>query len=221
MLDLIPSWSDAVVLIAIATIGAVAGLFVSSSARRFTPSSGAASTPPRAQLRWVPLLVSVLFVLVAWKLGSTWALPAYLFFVAAGMLLALVDIQHQLLPNKMLIRTLAVGAALLIVAAVLDGDWAGLGRAVVGGLLLFAFYLVLALLSPTALGMGDVKFSIVIGMFLAFQSWDVLVFGSLAGFVVGGMVSAWVLLSRHGDSSGKVAFGPSMLLGAMAALALT
>lgn len=223
MLDFFQSWSDVALLIATTAIGAVAGRYVSSAARQFIPASRehvlVASAPARH--RWVPPALAALFLLLTWRLGDSWALPAYLFFAAAGMLLALVDVTHQLLPNKILLRAGAIGAALLVLAAALDDDWDSLARAAAGGLLLFAVYLILALLPPASLGMGDVKFSIVIGMFLAFRSWDVLVFGSLAGFVVGGMVSAWVLLSRHGDSSGKVAFGPSMLLGAMAALALT
>src|SRR5680860_1091663 len=109
------------------------------------------------------------------------------------MLLACIDIAHHLLPNKVILVSLVMGVALLAVAAGLADDWHALFRALAGGALLFALYPVLALISPASMGMGDVKLAALIGVFLAFQAWETLLFGTLAGFVAGALMSAAVL----------------------------
>jgi leader peptidase (prepilin peptidase)/N-methyltransferase len=99
------------------------------------------------------------------------------------------------------------------------GDPAALGRAVAGAAVLFAAYLVLALLAPAGLGMGDVKLAALLGLYLAQLGWAALVDGALAGFVVQAVLALLLLATRRVALRGYVPFGPAMLAGAALAVA--
>ena len=79
-------------------------------------------------------------------------------------------------------------------------------------------YLVLALIAPAGLGMGDVKLAAVLGLFLGFQGWGALFVGAVLASVVGMVVGFAVLASRRGGLRSDVPFGPSMLAGALVAV---
>lgn len=215
-------WNDVAVLVVVTIAGAVIGHHVSGAARNFVPASRP-ELPVRSRVEVphmvVELALAAAFGALAVKFGPQWSLPAYLFFAAAGMLLSLIDLRHQLLPNVIVFRAGAAGAGLLAVAASFESGWESLVRAVAGGGLLFALYLFLALISPASLGLGDVKLAAVIGFFLAFEGWETLLTGTLAGFLLGGLVGLVVLTSRRGSRRTQIPFGPSMLVGAVLALA--
>ena len=103
-------------------------------------------------------------------------------------------------------------------ATVFDADAAR--RAVVGAVALGACYLVLALLGGgSGMGLGDVKLAPTLGALLAWAGWDVWLTGTVAAFLLGG---AWgvVLLARGRGRQARMPFGPFMIAGALAALAL-
>ena len=89
------------------------------------------------------------------------------------MLLALIDLRHRLLPDRVVLPSIAVGAVLLGLAAALEGDWAALLRAAVAAVVLFVVFLVMALISPAGLGMGDVKLAALLGLYLGWLGWNV------------------------------------------------
>ena len=163
-------------------------------------------------------LTAALFVLVASFFGLSWQLPAYLFFVAVAVILTVIDLRHHLLPNAVVLPALVFGFVLLAVAAVGENAWAALLRAVLGALVLFVLYLVLALISPAGLGMGDVKLAAVLGLFLGFQGWGALFVGAFLASIFGALVGLAMLTSRRGGLRSDVPFGPSMLAGALAAV---
>jgi leader peptidase (prepilin peptidase)/N-methyltransferase len=109
---------------------------------------------------------------------------------------------------------LAGGTALLLVAAAADGTWPALLRALLGAVALFTAHLVLALLSPGALGMGDVKLAAVLGLYLGWLGWPAVLLGTLAGFGVQALAALVLLATRRIGLRGELPFGPAMLAGA-------
>jgi leader peptidase (prepilin peptidase)/N-methyltransferase len=69
--------------------------------------------------------------------------------------------------------------------------------------------------------MGDVKLAGLLGLFLGWLGWDALVLGAAAGFVVQAAVALVLLAARRIGLRGELPFGPAMLAGAAAAIALT
>lgn len=196
--------------------GAAVGWFLPRAVLRYSPvTDDPAPATPRPVLM---VLTAALFVLVASFFGLSWQIPAYFFFVAVAVVLTVIDLRHHLLPNAVVLPALIFGFVLLAVAAIAENAWGALLRAVLGALVLFVLYLVLALISPAGLGMGDVKLAAVLGLFLGFQGWGALFIGAVMASVVGMLVGLAVLATRRGGLRSDVPFGPSMLAGALAAV---
>jgi leader peptidase (prepilin peptidase)/N-methyltransferase len=166
----------------------------------------------------VEAATAALFAGTVMVIGVEPELPAYLWFVGVSVTLALTDIDVHRLPNRILYPGTAVGAVLLLVAALVDGDLGSFGRAVAGGAFYFVLFLVLALLARGGFGMGDVKLAFFLGLFLTYQSWDVLGAGIALGIGVGGVWAIALLVARRASRKAKIAFGPAMILGAYLAL---
>lgn len=155
---------------------------------------------------------ALLFVATAFRFADDLrALPAYLSFAAIGIALALIDLEVRRLPNAIVLPAYPVLAVLLAI----DADPPALFRAAIGTAALFAFYLVVALVSPGAMGFGDVKLAGVIGGMTGYLSWGALLVGAFLGFLFGAI--AGVLLIAAGRAVRKTAlpFGPFMILGGL------
>lgn len=163
----------------------------------------------------------LLFAIVAAVLGLVWELPAYLYLACAAVVLGIVDLAEKRLPNAIVHPSLVVLPVLLLCAAALRGAWPQLLGAVEGAGALFAVYLVLALISPAGIGMGDVKLSALLGLALGYLGFFPLLIGGAAGFVVGGLVSLIALLARRVTLRSSIPFGPAMLVGAFVGLLLS
>jgi leader peptidase (prepilin peptidase)/N-methyltransferase len=161
------------------------------------------------------VLTAGLFAVMVMQFGVSWTLPAYLTLAVFAVLLGVIDLQHLRLPNSIVGPFAVLTPILLAVAAVGQETWEPLLRAAIGGAALFVVYLILALISPSGLGMGDVKLAGVLGMYLAFVSWRTLIYGAAGGFVISALVSIILLATRRVDRRAHVPFGPSMLVAAV------
>ena len=200
--------------------GVGAGLLTNRAAGRFPwpPGAGARELlgpgPVAVRPPVVEVATALLAALTVLRTGLSWELPAFLLLAVVGVLLAVVDLQHRLLPNRVVLPALGAGTALLLLAALADGAWDALLRSVLGAAALFAVYLVLALVSPGGLGMGDVKLAALLGLYLGWLGWAAVVLGALAGFVVQAVVALGLLATRRIGLRGELPFGPAMLAGA-------
>ncbi|WP_369133085.1 A24 family peptidase [Modestobacter sp. I12A-02662] len=167
------------------------------------------------------LTTAAVFVLVVLRFGASAELPAFLVLATAAVLLAVVDARHRLLPDRVVLPALAAGAVLLTLAAAATGEWTALLRALLGAAAMFAGFLVLAVLSPSGLGMGDVKLAAVLGLHLGWLGWDAVLVGAVAGFVVQAGGALVLLALRRVRRDSDLPFGPAMLVGAAVAVALT
>jgi leader peptidase (prepilin peptidase)/N-methyltransferase len=174
---------------------------------------GAAVRPPLLEVG-----TAALFALVALRFGASWELPAFLFLAGAGVLLAVIDLRHRLLPNRIVLPSIAVSTVLLLVAALPGQEWTAFLRACAAGAVLFAVFLVMALISPRGMGWGDVKLAALVGLHLGWLGWGVVLLGGAAGFVVQAAVALFLLVGRRIGMRGELPFGPAMLLGAALAI---
>ena len=174
---------------------------------------------------WVPGALAAVAAVVGAVLG--WArlgepdLVAFAVLGVAGTAMGYVDLRRHLLPDRLTVPALMAGGVLLGIAALAGGsgdDWHAYARAwaCAGGLLLV--YLVLALLYPAGLGLGDVKLAGALGLHLGWLGWWGPVVGTVAAFLIGGLVSLALLLARRASRHTAVPFGPSMLGGALVAI---
>lgn len=147
-----------------------------------------------------------------------------LWFVICAVPLWVVDAREHRLPNRWTLL-LAGGGMLLLGAATLlaptSSELTGRGvRMLLAGLIYAGVMFVLHLLSRGGMGMGDVKLAAGLGIYTGWLSWDGLLASVVFGFVIGGVLALLLILTRRATRSTRIAFGPSLLLGAMVPLLL-
>ena len=162
------------------------------------------------------LSCGVLFVAVALVYEDAW--QAVLLAPFSGLLVALsvIDIRHHRIPNVL------VGPAVLVSAVfVLVADLAGGHLDALRGLLGFLAYgvglLIVALIAPKGMGMGDVKLAGLIGLVLGSIGLGLVAVAAAAGILFGG-VGAIVALLLGATRKTRVPYGPFMAAGALLAV---
>jgi leader peptidase (prepilin peptidase)/N-methyltransferase len=160
------------------------------------------------------VLTGALSALLAMRFGISWELPAYIVLAVLAVQLSRIDIAHKLLPNMVVLPLLLAGTIFLAASAALTAAWGDLLRAVISATILFLTYLILAIISPNGIGMGDVKLAAPVGLYLGYLGWSQLFYGGAFGFVVGGLATFVLMRLKTTGTLSEVAYGPSMLAAA-------
>ncbi|GAA3384549.1 prepilin peptidase [Cryptosporangium minutisporangium] len=175
-------------------------------------------TPISVRYPLVELGTALLFVAITARFGVTWALPAYLYLAAIAVPLTLIDLDVQRLPNRIVLPSYGVGAALLLTAAALSSDWAAATRAITAMTVLYGAYWLMALAYPGGMGFGDVKLAGLLGLYLGWLGWSSVWVGTFTAFLLGGTVGVILLATRRATGKTPIPFGPSMLAGGLLAV---
>lgn len=175
------------------------------------------SYPGKRHSPLLELSTAALFAAAALRFGADWALPAFLVFFAALLAVAVIDLEHYIVPNRIVASTLVVSVPLLGAAAALDGDWASLRHALLGAVVAGAGLLVINLISPRGMGMGDVKLAVVLGLFLGWLDLAHVVLGLFLGFLLGALGGVLLIALRLRKRSDHVPFAPFLAGGAVVA----
>ncbi len=146
-------------------------------------------------------------------------LIAYGALAVLSVALAVIDVRTHRLPNALVLPAYPFLLAALAVASLGRADVVPLLQAVIGGAIAFVFYLLLRLVQPRGMGGGDVKLAGLLGIALGYLGWDALLLGLFAGFLLGGLFSVGLVLSRRAGRRTRIPFGPWMLLGAWIVIA--
>lgn len=165
----------------------------------------------------VEILVGVLWVCTAVRIGPDPRLPAYLIFVTLLVALSLIDLEVRRLPNRILAPGAAAGLVLLGVAAVVAGQSNILTRGLVGALAYSVPMLALAIAVPAGMGMGDVKFAAYLGLHLGSIDLLHVVVGSFSGFFLGAVAGLVAVAVGKKGRKETIPFGPAMATGALVA----
>jgi leader peptidase (prepilin peptidase)/N-methyltransferase len=123
----------------------------------------------------------------------------------------LIDLDHRIIPNKLMLVGAIVAPALVLATAPDD-----LVEHLVAGVAAGGFFLLAVLAYPRGMGMGDVKLAAVLGLFLGRAVGPAVFIALITGTLVGAAV-----IARKGAREGRktaVPFGPFLALGAVVAL---
>lgn len=146
------------------------------------------------------------------RLPVTWTLaPAYAYLAALTVVLTVIDIRTKTLPNVWTLTGYPILIALLALPAAIDGRWDDLGRALVGSAVTLIAFIVLAILTPRGMGMGDAKLAGVLALPLAFESWMDLAIAMVGAFILSALVSIVLLALRRVNRQSLLPFGPYLM----------
>lgn len=142
--------------------------------------------------------------------GDTGEVALGLVFVAVLIAITLIDLEHQIIPNKIVLAG-AIAALVIVPVAGLGDETQRLIAAGAGG----GALLLIALAYPSGMGMGDVKLVAMMGLFLGRSIAPALLIGFASGALIG-----LALIAREGAAARKkkVPFGPFLALGGVIGL---
>lgn len=176
----------------------------------------------RAPISWryplVEAATGATFALLGVTFADSWALPALLYLAAAGIALAVIDLDTHRLPDVIVLSSCVVVLALLIGASAADGTWDALGRAVLGGAASWALFRGIRLAWPGGMGGGDVKLAALLGLMTGWLGWGVLAVGVFGGFLLGATVGVALMSAGRAGRKTAIPFGPFLITGAFVAV---
>ncbi|MFJ4838641.1 prepilin peptidase [Streptomyces sp. NPDC088746] len=188
------------------------------------PGGGAPRTPaPAVRGRYAPgVLAPVVTVLACAALaaatGTRPEAAVWVLLAPVAVLLAVIDRRVHRLPDTLTLPLAGAAAVLLGGVALLPehgGSWIS---ALLGGVVLGGFYLLLFLINPAGMGFGDVKLALALGVALGWYGWGALSVGGFAGFLFGALYGAGLMLVRRAGRKTGIPFGPFMIAGALTGL---
>jgi leader peptidase (prepilin peptidase) / N-methyltransferase len=177
----------------------------------------------RAPLPGAALLAAVTGVLWALLALRLWpshpaALPAYLALAFVCVTLGVIDVRTRLLPNRITYPALPLVAVLLLAASAAEHDLGAMVRALEASGLAGLAFLALVLISPGGLGLGDVKFALVLGLALGWLGWSAVAAGFMGAFLLGGVAALVAVVVLRLGRKAQLPFGPWLAAGALLAV---
>jgi leader peptidase (prepilin peptidase)/N-methyltransferase len=156
----------------------------------------------------VELVTALLVAGCFWKFGLSGSAFVAAFFCIALVAVSGTDIEHQIIPNRIVLPAAAIVLA-ANTALHPSPEW---GIAALGA---SGFLFAAALAYPKGMGMGDVKLALLMGAALGKTVPVALMIGMVSALVPG-----IYLLARHGSAARKmrIPFGPFLALGSVVAL---
>ena len=156
----------------------------------------------------VTALLLVAVVLAKGADGDAWLGLAFVLLLVP---VTLIDLDHRIIPNKLML----VGTVVSIAIVLLTGP-ESLAEHLIAAAGAGGFLLIAALAYPAGMGMGDVKLAAVMGLFLGRAVGPAMFAALIAGSIVGALI-----IARKGAKEGRktaIPFGPYLAFGGLVGL---
>jgi leader peptidase (prepilin peptidase) / N-methyltransferase len=161
----------------------------------------------------IEVITAVMFLAHWYAFGPTALLAARLVFGCALIVLFMIDLEHQILPDVITLPGIVIG--LVVSVALPPGPLMSLlGIALGGGLLWAIAELWYRLRHVEAMGFGDVKMLAMVGAWLGAP---MVVMTFVISSMMGGLVGLMLIASRRADMATRVPFGTMLAVAALIA----
>jgi len=157
----------------------------------------------------IEIITGVLFVVNFFFFGLSLKTFAGIILCSVLVLISFIDIEFKVIPNVIVLPFTLVGLAFSIFLN-LEEWWFPIAFSAGA----FLFMLIIHLISPRGMGMGDVKLSLMIGAFLVRSVVAALFLGFLLGSVYG---LSLIIVKKRGLKH-QIPFGPFISVGSIIAL---
>jgi leader peptidase (prepilin peptidase)/N-methyltransferase len=153
----------------------------------------------------VEVMTGLIFVLLWNHYGFSIELAMAMLFASLFIVILVIDLEHHLILNRVVYPAIV----LAFLARILTPNY-GITSVVIGGVTGAGILLLVALIFPGGMGMGDVKLAALIGLLVGFP--HVLV-ALLICFVLGGAVAGGLLLARLKGRKDPIPLAPFLTAG--------
>ena len=161
----------------------------------------------------IEIITAFLFTSVYLRFGLSMECLIYAMVVPTLVIITAIDIQHQIIPDKVTLPGIAFG---LICGAYLNGIWDSLGGALLGGgsfLLISELYF--RLRGAVGMGGGDIKYIAAAGALLGWEKILVVIFLSA---LIGALTGVMGLALKKLTFLSRIPFGPFLAMGTIAVI---
>ena len=162
------------------------------------------------------LACGALFVAVALVYEDPWQAILLAPFSALLVALSVIDFRHHRIPNVLVYPSVLISGVYVVLADLVGGHLDAL-RGVLGFLAYGVGLLIVALIAPKGMGMGDVKLAGLIGLVLGSIGLGIVAVAAGVGILLGG-VGAIVVLLMGASRKTRIPYGPFMAAGALIAV---
>ncbi|MDD5435677.1 MAG: prepilin peptidase [Nitrospira sp.] len=162
---------------------------------------------------WVELGTALLFASLYWLFGLTMEMPVAIFYSCILIVLAVIDLNHKLILNKIVYPAAVI--AIIINIFLPEFGVKNFLYGLLGGAIGFTILFIPALIYSKGMGWGDVKMAGLIGLMTGFPRSIAAIF---SGIILGGLVSILLLALKKKRLKEGIPFGPFLALGALVSL---
>lgn len=164
------------------------------------------------------IATAALFAVTAAHFGASVTTVAYCVLMAGLVALTWIDLRTQRLPREISYTTAAVGAPVLVVAALVEGEPRRIWTMLLGAAIAFGMMMLIYLASRGGMGDGDVRLAPLLGLYLGWLNPGLALVGLFFGFILGSVTSAVLMLFRRVGRKTAVPFGPFLAAGTVCAI---
>jgi len=149
------------------------------------------------------------------RFGPSLTYIIYFAFVAALIVITVIDLYHQIIPDVVSLPGVGVGLLASLVIPQITFFDSLVGTLLGGGSLFLVATLYQWLFKREGMGGGDVKLLAMIGAFLG---WKAVILTILLGSLIGSIIGIIIMVLKGKDFKYAIPFGPFLSLGAVIAL---
>jgi leader peptidase (prepilin peptidase)/N-methyltransferase len=166
----------------------------------------------------IEALVGALFAGVGLRFGLSWTGVGEAALAAGLVVLAFIDLDHMLLPKKIVYATMTIVATVFVAGAATGTQWHRLLVAAISAVVPWALFFVINFIAPRALGFGDVRLALLIGFGLGWLGAGYALLGFLVASVLGSVVGLTMIALGKAGRRTPIPFGTFLAAGAMVAV---
>ena len=167
------------------------------------------------QYPFVEGMTALSSLLLIMKFGPSLSYLVYFVFVAALIVITVIDLYHQIIPDVISLPGIGAGLLASLIIPQITFLNSLLGILLGGGSLFFVATLYQWLFKREGMGGGDVKLLAMIGAFLG---WKAVILTILLSSLIGSITGIIIMVSKGKDFKYAIPFGPFLSLGAVISL---
>ena len=173
----------------------------------------------------VEVITGFLFFLAFWRFGLSAQFAITAFWSCVFVVIIFIDWEHKLILNMITYPAAIIAIILLAIDSFVPGVNLFPGRTfipemsflsgIISGAILLISFLLIAIIRPGSMGMGDAKLVTLIGLVSGFP---LMVISMLIGVVIGGVVAIILLASKKKGRKDIIPYGTFLAIGPIVAM---